>query len=38
MAIWLTRKRKLKGEGEVVPEVVLKGSIAKKNQGRVCIF
>ncbi len=37
MAIWLTRKRKLRGEGEEGPEVVLKALIAN-NQGRVCIF
>ncbi len=32
MAIWLTRKRKLKGEGDISTEVVLKGRILIANR------
>lgn len=38
LAIWLTRKRKLKGEGEVGPEVVLKALIATRIKAEFAYF
>jgi len=38
MAIWLTRKRKLKGEGEIGPEVVLKALIATRIKAEFAYF